>query len=111
MRLDIRRKKKKDSEESTWGAQEEQEEPQEKEPKVRTLNWPTVSIPKPNIGKVRIPGLLGLKRVCAAITLIINFACFLAIAPLQEGIGIFFLINSLFLLDYLWKTRRKALKL
>lgn len=111
MRLPFQ-KKKKIEDPTGWGEQgAPQPDPEPQAPKIRTLNMPSIEIPRLNLGKVRIPGLLGIKRVFAAIMLVVNFACFLAIAPIQDGIGIFFLINSLYLLDYLYKTRRKFVKI
>lgn len=66
---------------------------------------PSLSIPRIK-GKFRIPGLRTAKRLLGGILLIVNFACFLAIAPIQEGIGFFFLLNGFILIDYLWKTRK-----
>jgi len=98
MPLFNKKKKKKVS----WGKDEV--EPQKNR---KTLLFkPTFSMPKLSIGKIRIPLILTLKRILGAVLLIVNLACFFAIAPVQEGIGLFFFMNGFVLLDYLWKTRK-----
>lgn len=59
----------------------------------------------------RIPGLRQIKRFLAAIWLLMNFVIsqFLlgSIGAQAQPVFFFFLGNSFFLLDYLWKTRSK----
>lgn len=61
--------------------------------------------------KMRIPGLLMFKRIAAAFLLLINFV-FSQFLLGSVGAGaqwtfFIFLGNSLVLVDYLWKTRKK----
>lgn len=60
--------------------------------------------------KFRISWLRQTKRVLAAITLAINFLFAEFILGSQSAfqwLSILFFLNSFFLIDYLWKTRRK----
>jgi len=62
--------------------------------------------------KKRIPGLLFFKRVVAGILLLVNFVLsqFLlgSLGETGQPMFILFLLNSWFLAEYLWKTRRKS---
>lgn len=62
--------------------------------------------------KIRIPHLLFFKRLLAGFLLLINFVFsqFLlgAIGTGAQPMFILFLLNSLILIDYLWKTRKAA---
>lgn len=60
--------------------------------------------------KLKIPGLLGSKRIMAGILLVINFIfgeSALTAGSFGVPVAIMFLANSFILLDYLWKTRTK----
>ena len=60
--------------------------------------------------KIRVPGLRMVKRVIAALLLIINFLiaqATLMSAPATQPLYLLFGLNAFILLDYLWKTRRK----
>lgn len=62
--------------------------------------------------KIRVPGLRTFKRVLAAILLIINFfisQATLMSATATQPLFLLFGLNCLFLLDYLWKTRRSEI--
>ena len=74
----------------------------------RLFRW---KIPKPKIesGKIRIPQLLLVKRIVAAIVLMLNFSiaqASLLSAADSQGLYWFFMLNAFIALDYLWKTRR-----
>ena len=63
--------------------------------------------------KIHIPGLRTAKRVIAAILLIVNFfiaQTALTSATQTQPLYWIFFLNALILLDYLWKTRRRAVE-
>lgn len=69
-----------------------------------------IKLEKPKLRKFHIPGLRTAKRVLATIMLIINFVisqAALTSAENTQPMFILFLLNSFFLLDYIWKTRKK----
>ena len=63
--------------------------------------------------KIHIPGLRTAKRVIAAILLAINFfiaQTALTSATQTQPLYWIFFLNALILLDYLWKTRKRAIE-
>lgn len=86
-------------------------------PKEWQTNKPNVkSNPSPSLfeksssHKIRVPGLLTMKRVIAGVLLIFNFfiaQATLTSAPATQPLYILFILNAFILIDYLWKTRRK----
>ena len=63
--------------------------------------------------KIHIPGLRTAKRVIAAILLAINFfiaQTALTSATQSQPLYWIFFLNALILLDYVWKTRKRAVE-
>lgn len=78
--------------------------------KTATIPKGFIQLEKPKTRKLHIPGLRTGKRVLATFLLIVNFIISqvaLTSAQPTQPMFILFILNSFFLLDYLWKTRSK----
>jgi len=103
---DLFKKSKPSKRESPW-----------KKKTVKTTKTKTTRTTKPKTSwkthKIHIPGLRTAKRIIALILLAINFfiaqTALTSATPTQPLYWLFFL-NALILLDYLWKTRMKAVQ-
>lgn len=74
------------------------------------LGWDRVKLPSISIRKVRVPGLRTFKRWLAFSLVVLNFiiAELSLTGPGSQPFALFFLANCFLLIDYLWKTRKKA---
>lgn len=78
--------------------------------KIRRLSF---SWPKLGVTKIQIPGLRTGKRILAFVALCFNFfvgQTALMGAQRTQPFYLFFMLNSFLLVDYLWKTRKIAVK-
>lgn len=101
MRWNLFKRKKKEAEDP-FGTQSQV---QKESRKTRSVSWSRFS--NPFSKRYRIGFLLKVKRVIAGLLLIVNvITAFMAI---ENTASFFFLLTAFILLDYLWKTRKKAI--